>query len=72
MFLNSGRNLDTGSFSTNRPSSNSIITVTLVMGLVMEAMPNMAPGGIRCPGGAIWKALCVEINGLAAPRRRAY
>ena len=45
-FLNSGRYFETGSSSRNLPSSYSIMTATLVMGLVMEQMRNMASGGI--------------------------
>ena len=45
-FLNSGRYFDTGSSSRNRPSSYSIMTATLVMGLVMEQMRNIASGRI--------------------------
>ena len=42
MSLNSGKYLETGSFSKNRPSSASIITPTLVMALVMEAIRKIA------------------------------
>ena len=36
MFLNSGMNFETGSFSANRPRSCSIIAATAVTGLVIE------------------------------------
>ena len=49
MSLNSGRNLDTGSVSSNRPSSASIRTATLVTGLVIEAIRKMVSSAIGRP-----------------------
>ena len=46
MSLNSGRYFETGSLSRNHPSSYSIITATLVMGLLMEAIRKIVSGFI--------------------------